>query len=513
MVDRTTLKAFDVLLGSDGLFGEEPCPATQPSFKTRAMAAMRGRIGRVVMAVAFGLALLVPGASLAADNVGPVAVLDPSFGDGGLLKLPPENTFSAAGTATQDGTLIVSGGSSLQLVSSLGGTGQAFGGVGSLTLPAATGDEFDLGGFTIDPRGRLLVVGTSLLPEAENTSPHGENGSPAFRPSAVRILRFLPDGELDPAFGRGGVVETDFALPAPLGTDGRRLGSHPAIEATDIAVGPLGQIVVTGSVVVRVAGDACKGKTLVAPTVAAGYVARFTEDGVPDPGFGRGGLVGGRAFGENPLGSAAITEPVVGPSGRITYRSIGADLCVGGRSHLGIGQLRPDGRTRTAFGKKGAVVGSFRAVVGGPDESVIALAGAPGRHGEALGARLTWFSADGKRDTSFGKNGEAKVKFASGSSGNLDSLAVDSQGRFLVGGTLGSARGRAIALLRVSAEGKWEMGFGPHGRVATRVPHLGQGRPSALFFDPLGRLVTVHLYNEPLNSRSGLTVARYLLRN
>jgi hypothetical protein len=82
-----------------------------------------------------------------------------------------------------------------------------------------------------------------------------------------------------------------------------------------------------------------------------------------------------------------------------------------------------------------------------------------------------------------------------------------------VDGTAETGVGFAITLLRVHSDGRWEMKFGAHGRVVTRMPHLGQAKLGDLFFDPQGRLVSVHLYNEPLNSRSGLVVARYLLRN
>jgi hypothetical protein len=73
--------------------------------------------------------------------------------------------------------------------------------VGSLTLPAATGDEFALGGFAIDSQGRLVAVGTSLLPESE----------------------------------------TDLGLRAPRGTNGRRLGV-PRVDRSDRRGGrPAGQ--------------------------------------------------------------------------------------------------------------------------------------------------------------------------------------------------------------------------------------------------------------------------------
>ncbi|HEY2056333.1 MAG TPA: hypothetical protein VGH14_20580 [Solirubrobacterales bacterium] len=458
------------------------------------------------------MALLAPGASQAAGSVRPGAVLDPSFGVAGVLRLPSESSFTAHGTSTQSGTLLVSGGSSVQLLNDLGGAGEAFGSIGSLTLPPATGDQFELSGFTIDKQGRLLVVGTSLFPESENPSPFLENGSRAFRPGVLRILRFLPDGDLDPSFGHEGVVETGLGLPAPRGTDGRRLGSHASVVPSGVTVDAQGRIIVTGAAAVRL-GEACEHDSFAAAAVDAGFVARFTESGTPDTSFGRNGLFGGHALSENPLGAEGIGEAIVSPGGAITYLSTGAYACDRDRSHFGLAQLTPSGRTRTAFGKKGGIVGSYRAVAGESDGSIVALAEVPRRREkESFTARLIRVAPGGKLDSAFGRGGRATVTLGPGFSTTLDSLAIDGRRRVIIGGTLGTPKGRSIVLLRVSGHGIWEKNFGPHGRVATRERQLGQYGSSDLFFDPEGRLVTVHQYAEE-NGRSGLVVARYLPRN
>jgi hypothetical protein len=246
---------------------------------------MRERFGRAVIAIALGLALVAPGASRAAGGVRPGAVLDPSFGKHGVLRLSSESAFTAYGSATPSGDFLVSGGSGIQVLNSHGDAGRAFGGTGSVDLSPAQGGRFELGGFAIDPHGRLLVVGTSLFPESENPSPFLENGSRAFRPGIVRILRFLPDGHLDPTFGQGGVVETDRGLTAPLGTEGEPLGTHPAVHATGVAVDPQGGIVVTGDAVIRL-GESCEHDSFAQVGVAAGFVARSAGAGRSTPASG-----------------------------------------------------------------------------------------------------------------------------------------------------------------------------------------------------------------------------------
>lgn len=462
----------------------------------------------VFLCVCGGTAAAVPpgGPAEASGGAGPAAVLDPSFGSGGLVRVPLEAPASATlGASTQSGSLVVSGGASLQLLNDIGGTGEAFGGVGSLALPSAEGREFVLGGFTLDPQGRLVVVGSSRYPEAENASPKRVGGTLAFRPAALRILRFLPGGGLDPSFGQDGVVETDLGLPAPLATDGRRrLGSHPAERATGVAVGPDGRIVVTGTTVVRL-GNACEPRGFAPGVIGAGFVARFDEDGARDATFGKDGLVGGRHFEELPLGAKVIEEPVVAPTGTITYRSSAVYRCAKANSHIGIAQLTPKGQARSAFGKKGASVGRYDAITGGSGGSVFALQEVPRRGARKLQPQVTKFAPGGRPAASFGTDGRAAVGL--GGEFDLNSLTVDDRDRVLLGGW----QGGSIVLLRLSAAGSQERNFGPHGRVSTHVP--GLGFLSTVFFDDKGRLVTVDPYANRADDRQGLVVARYLLRH
>jgi hypothetical protein len=68
-----------------------------------------------------------------------------------------------------------------------------------------------------------------------------------------------------------------------------------------------------------------------------------------------------------------------------------------------------------------------------------------------------------------------------------------------------------MALMRLSALGVQEKHFGPRGELVTPVPGLG-GR-GALFFDPQGRLISVHAQTGAPDVPAGVVVARYLLSN
>lgn len=474
---------------------------------------------RICLVMVVGLISLALPVSPMAPAVGAVpsgpdsakagAVLDPSFGVGGLLRLPSGSAFTTLGAAISGGKLLVSGGFKIQILGDRGQPGKAFGDSGSIRSPSAGGNRFQLEGLTVDPKGRLLVLGTSLFPASENPSPHLENGSLAFRPGILRIIRFLPDGQMDPAFGDGGIVETDLGLPPPLGAEGQSLGTHPAIQPTGIATGPEGRIVVTGGSIVRL-GESCVHDDFAPVGVGAGFVARFTGDGAPDLGFGKLGLVGGRALSENPLGAETISEPIIGPTGVITYRSTAAYPCEPRQSRLGIGQLIPAGQPRSTFGQDGSLTGPYAALAGGPDGSVVALA-EPGRLGRgSFRAEVARIAADGRPDRSFGHGGRTVLTLGPSLFTHLDSLAVDRHGDILVGGTLYVKGKSSAVLLKVSPHGRWEKGFGPRGRVVTKIPDLPYAGPSSLFFDPHGRLMALHLHS--MSGHAGLVVARYLLR-
>lgn len=108
-----------------------------------------------------------------------------------------------------------------------------------------TGIEYwDVGfGAALQSDGKVVVAGTS--------APFG--GEESFV-----LLRYLEDGSLDPDFGAGGVVVTDF------GDEG---------EAYAVAIQPDGKIVAAGGAEHAVA------------------LARYLSDGTLDSSFGAGGLV------------------------------------------------------------------------------------------------------------------------------------------------------------------------------------------------------------------------------
>jgi hypothetical protein len=319
------------------------------------------------------------------------------------------------------------------------------------------------------------------------------------------------------------VIETDFGLPPPRDKHGRALQPEASMGASGIAVDSQGRIVVTGSADIRL-GPSCVHDIFEPVAVSAAFIARLTETGALDPSFGGDGVVGGRKLGENPLHAESVGEPVAGPSGEITYRSTDISACTRDHGRRGVAQLTSSGRTRKGLGRNGVVGGYFTAIASEPDGSAVALAKLPWTPGESFKARLIRIAPNGEVDRSFGHHGRTVVKLGARWGNEPDSLAVDTQGRILLGGTLVTSKRRrapngklvshghrSILLVRLHADGRQEMNFGPNGRVATSFPSLVPFGPSDLFLDSEGRAVTVHRYET--GEGSGLVLARYLLRN
>jgi uncharacterized delta-60 repeat protein len=114
-----------------------------------------------------------------------------------------------------------------------GGLDPAFGDGGKVVVPPPAGAGEWPGGQAVGPDGSIVVVGTA---------------APARNGYAILVLRFLPDGRPDPSFGAGGRVWTDLVtLGTPLrgAVPGDvALGSS---SASAVAVQPDGKIVVGGS--------------------------------------------------------------------------------------------------------------------------------------------------------------------------------------------------------------------------------------------------------------------------
>jgi uncharacterized delta-60 repeat protein len=225
----------------------------------------------------------------------------PTFGASGRLVLEDEDEGRSGGlTVLGNGDIAVGvrecGGrpSSIEMLDPTGARVAGFGNDG-----CAPAFDFDPSVVTTDPQGRLLVAG-----ERNYCSPCGKDTIPGAEGAVGRLL---PNGSLDLGFGTEGVVGTHATLRIEAG---RSIGE---LEATTVgATADGGVLLAAGDELVRLdpngALDTAYGKGGVVTTpngivamlveadgsvvVAAGSsLTRFTPTGSPDLGFGTEGTV------------------------------------------------------------------------------------------------------------------------------------------------------------------------------------------------------------------------------
>jgi uncharacterized delta-60 repeat protein len=170
----------------------------------------------------------------------------------------PSPEFEAI-EALPDGSVLVGGrsddGAILTKLDDAGNTVGGFGTAGIAvrdlgTAPVPSGEIFDI---EVAPDGGIVVAGTS------------RNASSVDR---MMVARFTPGGELDTSFAGDGSFEGT--------TDG------PSIFQAALSIDPQGRIIAAGA------------------DGSAGWVARLSPAGVPDPSFGNAGQA---TFAPNPSGT------------------------------------------------------------------------------------------------------------------------------------------------------------------------------------------------------------------
>jgi uncharacterized delta-60 repeat protein len=332
--------------------------------------------------------------------------------------------------------------------------------------------------------GKIVVGGTRFL-----------NGNMDFA-----MARYEPTGVLDPGFGAGGKITTDFgatddqlralalqpdgkllalgndsgnrlvmaryetdgALDATFGLGGR-VETLPNTFMTDIALQSDGNIVVGG------------GRTGAVTSEWDFLVARFTANGALDAGFGSGGVVTTNFPANRQDGARALA---IQPDGKIV---------LGGYSVVGPATVDEawarydsDGVLDPAFGIGGLALTHFASnglmdVIVMPDGTLVATV--------PLANGLVRLLSDGTLDLSFGAGGLAVVPGVW-----ARSVARDATGAFVVGV---ESVGSPVHVVRVLPDGGLDGSFGVDGRVPFDVfSDIGNGdQDLAVALQPDGGIV------------------------
>jgi len=293
------------------------------------------------------------------------------------------------------------------------------------------------------------------------------------------------DGDLDPTFGTGGLVVTNF-------------GNLPGQVTAAVAAQRDGKIVVAGTAF---------------GTARSGFaVARYNADGSLDASFAGGGTTVAEFPGTNAnAGAFALAIQADGRiivAGSVTTGStpfdLAADFAVA--RILPGGALDPsfdgDGRVQTDLG--GGSVFTFegaQAVTLQTDGRII-VAGTRTLADRTSQFALVRYGLDGSLDASFDDDG--KVTTAFGPAARARGVGVQSDGRIIAGGSTSVGGQNVFALARYNADGSLDATFGIDGQVTTAAANGAFG--TALVVQPDDKTVLV---GDVITGGTDFGIARY----
>lgn len=334
----------------------------------------------------------------------PGGELDPGFGDHGRVLLQEARFEDFAGVDVlvdpANGKLtIVTGGyrsDTLLRFNSDGSLDQGFGDRGAALLDFGD-DDLYLTDVERLSGGKMLIAGAMIVHDTPDTINHG----------SALLARMHADGTPDLSFGNEG--QAHFSLGGELETFGKILQQ------------PDGRIVVFGNTYSTSNGE----------LILARFIARFTQDGLPDPSFGNSATPGVSVV--DVAGTDASLNDIV---------------------------RQTDG--------KFLICGDAALTPGSPDRiTVVAIRILP----------------DGAPDLAFGNNGMRLFD------GWQDSVAINTcvelaDGHLVFAGSFGSDDRRRVAAWRITPDGRLDPGFGSNGMAvidtntqssATTMTVMGDG--------------------------------------
>jgi uncharacterized delta-60 repeat protein len=396
-----------------------------------------------------------------------------------------------------------------------------FGRGGVVRVARPPGGVFVLSGVAVDSLGRVVVVGL--------TRPLPTNSTPDPIVSSATVMRFTAGGKPDPTFGTDGMLITEFGLGKP--TAGTSTYGGPSIGLRSVVIDSQNRIVLSGGYVTELANCGSRVNS-------RGFVARLTESGALDPTFGAKGI---RA-----LGTIASLGQLAAFSGGYLTTGNGGPFCSGAE---GPPQLL------TAFSGDGDLNSSFAsfsfrtlknvapiAMTVTPTDKILLLGE---QQHERVYHKVTEVveTKDGEKkkvtrrvakeiqyqvvvrllpsgafDPGFSRIGSAK--FVDPPNGSFSGLAGNAGDRTYLVGNFGKRVSpsphnqilrRTFVLGALTPRGKYDRGFGNHGKVRTGFGGPSSAVATQVLIDPTGRiLVGGSVITPELQSGGGFAIARFL---
>jgi uncharacterized delta-60 repeat protein len=340
------------------------------------------------------------------------------------------------------------------------------------------------------------------------------------------LVRYLPDGALDPGFGVSGKVKLDFTGTGgddqvnalAVQSDGKLVAAGHALDdwalarfmpdgTLDPSFGAGGKVATALGGQIRALAMQADGKLLTAGVAGSDFaLARYLPDGSLDAGFGTGGIV--RTEFPGVFFAEAHALAVQGDGKLVAAGSAGA-------AAFALARYNADGTLDPRFGNGGIVSTAFGGFVNEANAVAVQENGKIVAAGQNFGATsdfaLARYRTNGTRDPDCGIGGMVTTGFAAG--GIAAGLVVQADGKLVAAGTadIGTGQGLDFALVRYRPNGSLDPNFGIGGEVTTDFGG-GIDRANALIMQADGRLVAAGSPNNFFGFGSDFGLARYLRR-
>ena len=327
--------------------------------------------------------------------------------------------------------------------------------------------------------------------------------------SFVLLLLLIPlvvlaaDSDLDPTFGSGGIVTTNFPTAGidegravALQADGKivaagsaytgaatgsdfalaRYNSDGSLDATFGAEGLVTTDVGGSQEVARSVAVQGDGQIVIAgwsDSQLDFILARYNSNGSLDTTFGAGGIV------ITDIGSGAPDSAnalAIQADGKIL---VAGDALGTGGYNFALARFNSNGSPDLTFGSGGIATTDIGANEGAyalavqNDGKIILAGGGPQVSSPLEDFALARYNSDGSLDATFGAGGIVNTDFL----GNFDTayaLAIQADGKIVAAGTT-TGTSIDLALARYNSDGSLDTGFGTGGRVVSDLSGDGSG--------------------------------------
>src|SRR5215813_6524730 len=289
------------------------------------------------------------------------------------------------------------------------------------------------------------------------------------------LARYNPDGSLDTSFGTGGSLAIDF-----FGGDDR---------AFAVAIQPDGKIVVAGH----------------ATTASGGLdfgLARLNSNGTLDTSFGSGGKITDDFHGRDDR----IRSILILSDGRIGV--VGFATQADGSSNGASALYKANGNLIEKSEFNGGDFKVVSALALQPDGKIILCGSVVEGQGPRDDFRLFRINANLEDDTAFGNRGDVTTDF--GGNDDAFALALQPDGKIVAAGASGQAGVGEFALARYNTDGSLDSSFGSSGKLrSSSLGSPGKGAiANAVLIQPDNKIVAVGVSN-PGAGTSDFTLLRY----